>query len=381
MSIKLFKKNKLSIVGIMNGTSVDGADFVLCEVLKKGSNISIKYKTFEAIAFPDGLQSRLFAAVKHELKVEALSLLSHELGRFYAENLLKIKKSKKWKFDLVSFHGQTVFHKPPQATTQIGEAAYLAELFSVPVVSNFRINDLAVGGQGAPIASLFHKVAFFDKGASPLAVHNLGGISNLTLINKSGVVERAFDTGPANMLLDLAMQKFSNGKLNFDVDGKFASRGLFNVDLLNKLLADGYISKPPPKSCGREQYGNSCLDQFLSMAKKSKLVLSNEDLMATLVEFVAQSIAMNYSQFCKPLPKKIILCGGGAKNKFLVSRIKYHLGSISIETSAEHGWPVEAIEGGAFALLAAYRIWEIPNNIPKTTGAKKLVCMGSVTIP
>lgn len=377
-SHKLAKKNKLNVVGIMNGTSLDGVDFVLCQIQKRGKNISIKFQKQEHVKFSVSLRALLLGAARHELHVQELGLVHHQLGRFYAESLSAIKKKKKWKFDLIGLHGQTVLHAPPHATLQIGEPSYLSSELAVPVVSNFRVADLAAGGQGAPIASLFHQVAFtVAMKKKNFSLHNLGGISNLTFISKKGTVERAFDTGPANMLLDMAARYFSSEKNEYDHDGEMAKRGIAHQELVDELMGEDFIMRSPPKSCGREEFGENFFKRFLESA--GAVSLSAEDAMATLVEFTAKSIAVNYKLFCKPVPEAVILCGGGAKNSFLVSRIHFHLSHCQVLTTQDFGWPVDAIEGAAFALLAAYRIWEIPNNIPKTTGAKKLVKMGVVT--
>lgn len=376
----------------MNGTSVDGVDLVLTEIHRRGKGADVKFKAHERVEFPHSLKSQLMRAVQRELRVEELSLLHHQLGCFYADSLLNIKKRKKWKFDLIGVHGQTVFHhvqpghsqhqahhdRLQTVTYQIAEPAYLTEMLQIPVVSNFRPSDLVVGGQGAPIASLFHQVAFarsFKNKA--FAVHNLGGISNLTFIAKNGKVQRAFDTGPANMLLDLGAHYFSRGAMGYDHDGQMAKAGIPSHQLVENMLGDTFFSKAPPKSCGREQFGEKFFESFLAMSDE----LSPEDRMATLTELTAKSIAINYLLFCKPTPTAIVVCGGGAHNSHLLSRIKFHMPTVKVMTTKDFGWPPEAIEGGAFALLAAYRVWELPNNIPQTTGARRPVCMGQLTIP
>jgi anhydro-N-acetylmuramic acid kinase len=240
-----------------------------------------------------------------------------------------------------------------------------------PVIADFRVADLALGGQGAPIATLFHQVAF-AKGER-ISVHNLGGISNLSLITSKGV-EKAFDTGPANMLLDLCIQKISKNKKRFDVDGRLAKSGKPNLEIVAKLLGHKYFSKRPPKSCGREEFGQHYFEKFWQMAKS----LSDADKMATLLELTAWSIAYSYKSFVKQMPKRIIFCGGGANNKALLERMQELLPEIKIETTKDYGWPVSSVEGGAFALLAAYRVWNMPSNLPQTTGAKRKASLGKI---
>lgn len=373
---QLSKKKSLKVLGIMNGTSLDGIDFVLIHVSHKSSkkNIQCQFKGMASAAFSKALRDQLKKAVTHNMGVEELSHLHHELGREYVRALKKIKSRKKWSFDCIGIHGQTVFHAAPAATLQIGEASYLSAEFKVPVIADFRTADLAQGGQGAPIASLLHKVAFHHSQKS-VALHNLGGISNLTLIQQKGKVEKAFDTGPANILIDLLVQKLSKGQKGFDKDGQWASQGIPKQEVVSKILKSyKFFSQKPPKSFGREEFGEDFLSEILDHIKKDR----PEDQVATVTELTARSIAEAYTQFIKSQPEVIYLCGGGANNRYLHKRIQYHIPQSQVKTTQDLGWPVESIEGAAFALLAAYKVWDIPSNLPETTGAKKAVCLGKV---
>lgn len=372
----LSRKKELHIVGIMNGTSLDGIDYVYCKVINK-PKVEIRFIQQESLKFPENLRQRLVQAANHRLNVAEVSELHHDLGRLYRDHLKKITQKKKWKMDAIGLHGQVVHHSPPKATWQLGEPSYMSAQFEVPVISDFRTADLAVGGQGAPIASLFHQIVFQrELPKSVLSVHNLGGISNLSLIDKKGDVERAFDTGPANLLMDLLIAKLTKGEKNFDRDGRFASQGLPQQWLVEDLLKnESYFRAKPPKSCGREQFGESFL-QKLDERMKS---LSPADKMATLAELTARSIAQAYHQHCRQLPRAVILCGGGALNPYLKKRIQYHLPKLQVLTTEKFGWPAGSVEGGAFALLAAFRVWEKPANLPKTTGARKSVMLGKIT--
>jgi anhydro-N-acetylmuramic acid kinase len=373
---ELSRKKELKIIGIMNGTSLDGVDYVLCKVRKKGKQAEIEFVDQASMNFPADLRALLFRATKHELNVAETSQLHHELGRLYSQQLKQILKKKKWQFHAVGLHGQTVFHEPPNATWQIGEPSYLSAEFKVPVISDFRVADLVHGGQGAPIASLFHQWVFqkyFPK--KTLSLHNLGGISNLTLIDKTSKVIRAFDTGPANMLMDLYISKISRGEKTFDENGRLASAGIPVEKAVEECLeGEKYFSQKPPKSCGREQFG----DDFLAELILKTGAVFPQDKMATLAELTARSISEAYTKLCPKLPEVVILCGGGAKNSYLKKRIQYHLPDVDVLTTEELDWPVNAIEGGAFALLAACRIWGLPSNLPQTTGARKAVSLGKI---
>lgn len=372
----LSRKKELRIVGIMNGTSLDGVDYVYCKVshLKKPK---ISFLDQAHFSFSEKMRSKLIAAANHQMNVADLSDLHHELGRLYETQLKSIISKRKWKIDSVGLHGQTVYHAPPKATLQIGEPSYMSAQLKIPVISDFRAADLAVGGQAAPIASLFHRVVFQAHFPNEtISVHNLGGISNLSYINRKGDVERAFDTGPANMLMDLFISSVTAGKRTYDSGGRFASQGLPLQSLVEKVIDENqFIQNKPPKSCGREQFG----ENYLKDLERRMGTLSSEDKMATLAEITAKSIAHAYEEHCPQVPKAIILCGGGALNSYLRKRIQYHLPRSRVMTTEDFKWPVSSIEGAAFALLAAYRIWDLPGNLPKTTGAKKAVTLGKVT--
>jgi anhydro-N-acetylmuramic acid kinase len=372
----LSRKKELRIVGIMNGTSLDGVDYVLCKV-KNGKKPQISFLGQEHVAFSEDFRKKLAQAANHQMNVAELSDLHHELGKLYQEQLKKIASRKKWKFDVIGLHGQTVYHAPPRATLQIGEPSYLSEQFEVPVISDFRTADLAVGGQAAPIASLFHRVVFqSQRPGQVISLHNLGGISNLSYINKKGDVEKAFDTGPANMLMDLFVSKSSHGEMTFDENGSYAAKGLPMQNVVEEILKENhFLQLAPPKSCGREQFGENFLEWFEARTKGAKA----EDQMATLAELTARSIAQAYQVHCAKVPEVVILCGGGAQNPYLRKRIQYHLPYTEVLTTEDFEWPVSSIEGAAFALLAAFRVWNIPANLPKTTGASKSVTLGKVT--
>ena len=360
----------LKVLGIMSGTSLDGVDFVKIKIKKNG--LKCEYLGMESFTFPSMLKKKLLRAAQNEMNVAELSLLNHELGRFYADCYKQLPKALKI-VDLIGLHGQTVFHQGKVATTQIGEPSYLALTSGKKVVSNFRAADIAAGGEGAPLAPFFHQTLFGDKKKS-VSLHNLGGISNLSLIVK-GQLSLGFDTGPANMLIDEEVRRSTHSSQLYDKEGKLASRGKVQIQMLAEMLNHPYFNMKPPKSCGREQFGK----EFYAKFEKALAKLSLEDRVATLTEFTVQSIAKSYIQFCKPQPHEIIFCGGGAKNKFLVKRIDEELESIKVSTVEDHGWPTQSIEGAAFALLAACCVWKIPANLPKATSAKKKVILGQIT--
>lgn len=366
-------------LGIMSGTSIDSVDCALCAVSKS----VIRLRRHWQVMFPSSLRKRLYAAACGDAKSWELAQLHHDLGRFYVravqaglgEDLPVV----------VGLHGQTVFHRPCRrspATLQLGESAWLVEALRVPVISNFRAADLAAGGQGAPLATLFHRVAFGVPGRV-VCVNNLGGISNVTMINwrtRGAPRILAFDTGPANMLMDTAMRHFTGGRLAYDRDGAWAARGRVNQDLLSRWLRHQFFHAKPPKSTGREMFG----DVFWRGAIREMEArgLSRFDVLATLTEFTAQSIALNYELHLSDIPDRVVLAGGGAANETLVSRIAAGLRTLRCDlelvVSEAVGWPLQAVEPAAFALLAWYRMRHLPGNLPETTGARHAAVLGQV---
>lgn len=362
----------------MSGTSIDGVDYALCEVGARSVNL-LKHWARE---FPKALQRRLHAAAANQCGAHELAQMHHDLGRLFAQQAKQLHA----RAELVGLHGQTVFHNPDRrapATLQLGEPVYLAEALRVPVISNFRAADIAAGGQGAPLATLFHKIVFARRGQH-VCVNNLGGISNVTSLDwKRGKQPRilAFDTGSANVLIDLAMREFTRGAQSCDTDGAWAARGRVDETLLARWLTNPFFKVTPPKSTGRELFGETFWRAEQKRVRAARL--SKFDVIATLTEFTSRSLALNYRLHLHSLPDCVVLCGGGARNSALLSRITAALKQMNpatlVCTSEASGWPTQAIEAAAFALLAYYRWKKLPANIPETTGASRAVLLGQVT--
>lgn len=370
------------VVGVMSGTSLDGVDCVLVDCVDGGVP---RYVRHWSRRFPEALRSRLMAAAAGGGEgAWEVAQLHHDLGRFYARAVVSgLEGERPW---AVGLHGQTVYHRPhpvAPATFQIGEPAYLAEALRVPVVANFRAADLAAGGEGAPLATLFHARVFGRSGAH-VAVQNLGGIGNVTSIDarRRGVpAVRAFDTGPANMLLDLAAARVSGGRARMDRDGRLARRGRVMEALVTQWLRHPFVRRRPPKSTGREEFGAAFLDRCWEAMDAAGSGGRAEDRLATLAEFTVQSIALNYRRHLPGMPTRVVLCGGGAKNRHLLGRLRAILGAkgeVKVGTCVDEGWPVEAIEGGAFGFLAFERLSGRSGNVPATTGAARSVACGQV---
>ncbi|MDB6024648.1 MAG: Anhydro-N-acetylmuramic acid kinase [Verrucomicrobiales bacterium] len=362
----------------MSGTSIDSVDYALCEIDER----QVRLVELWNADFPKWMQNDLHAAARGELPSWEFSQLHHELGRFYAQHAVRGKK----KPTLAGLHGQTVFHNPSKknpATLQLGEPVYLAAKLGATVINNFRVADMALGGQGAPLATIFHQFVFGEKGKH-VCVNNLGGISNVTSLNWSKGAKpsvMAFDTGPANVLIDMAMRHFSSGKKAFDKNGAAAARGKANETLLQGWLRHPYFKQTPPKSTGRELFGEPFFKEIFEKLR----TLGDHDAVATLTEFTARSVALNYKLHLPSAPDRVVLAGGGAANPVLVRAIGRALSeafpkkSVELKTSADLGWPVQAIEPAAFALLAWLRVNGRPGNLPETTGAQRAVLCGQIT--
>lgn len=328
----------MNVVGVMSGTSLDGVDFVLCDV--SAQKINFKERAFKR--FPLGLKNRLETLAEGKMNYRESCKLHYELGEFYYKSLKKIKQDKKWKVDLIGLHGQTVYHFPPQGTIQIGEPTYLTQL-GADVVCDFRSKLLVYKTQGAPLAPVLHE--FLLKKEKSWGFLNLGGMSNLTL-KLSGQALFASDFGPANVFLDRAVKDIFNK--DYDKGGALSLRGLPDVDIVESYVkSHPYFKKKHAKSCGREEFSEK---EYKKLMKKMSR-LSHHDKLSTFCEISLYPI-LQYLKGKKL--SKLVVSGGGAKNNYFIKRLKESL-SCKVITSEEMGWPVEAIEGGAFALLAYKR--------------------------
>jgi anhydro-N-acetylmuramic acid kinase len=304
-----------------------------------------------------------------------ISQLNFELGALYAKAALRAI-ARFGPVELIGCHGQTVYHEGGRHTLQIGEAAVIAERTGVPVVSNFRARDIAAGGQGAPLVPFADYLLFRSPNANRAAL-NIGGIANISIIPPASSTEDliAFDTGPGNMAIDALAREHTRGKWNYDRGGKIAKSGKVNRELLGQLLADPYYTRRPPKSAGREQYG----EEFIARMKGSGLPLN--DLIATATELTASTISLgiafhgSWTRFTD-----VIVSGGGVHNPQIMSRLAQELPEITISTSTDHGISADAKEAIAFAILA-YETWrKTPSNLPSATGARHRVVLGSITL-
>jgi anhydro-N-acetylmuramic acid kinase len=318
-----------------------------------------------------------------------LARLNWRLGEAYGDAVQSAAQG--YVVDLVGCHGQTIYHQGiarPYAgrsiacTWQLGEPALISAAVHAPVVSNFRPADMVAGGQGAPLVPLLDATLFAHPRRARV-LQNLGGIANLTLVPPGGALDRllAFDTGPANMVIDALAQRLF-GK-PYDRAGRFAAAGTPSESVLATLLRDPYYRRQPPKSAGREQYGEAFVQRLLALARR--LRLSPSDILGTATALTSRSIALAWRQFVAPhignVSVDYIVAGGGARNSTLMRMLATDLAPFRcrIQTTDDHGIPSEAKEAVAFALLAWHTWHRLPGNVPAATGATRPAILGSIT--
>lgn len=352
----------------MSGTSLDGVDAVLLEI--DGPKCQVKQTHFSP--FPAELRQALLD-LHHpsDNELEHSSLIANSLSTIYASTILTLLEKAEIKntdIAAVGCHGQTIRHRPEMGfTLQIFNPALLAELVGITVVADFRSRDIAAGGQGAPLVPAFHQ-AVFQHSTLNRAVINIGGIANLTYLPRNNQV-LGFDSGPGNMLMDAWIEKIRGEP--FDKNGEWAATGNLIYPLLNTLLAEPYFSQKPPKSTGRDLFSLRWLMPQLSAD------YDPADVQRTLLELTAQSIAMAVKSHCVAIDE-IYLCGGGAYNLTLTTRLHDLLQPVRIEPSDALGIAVNSVEGAAFAWLAQQTLKNKPGNLPAVTGAKGPRILGAI---
>jgi anhydro-N-acetylmuramic acid kinase len=378
------------VAGIMSGTSADGIDVALCRISPGRIHPRIELVRHRAFPYPARLRKAVLRSMDAASTSAAeLARLNWRLGEAYAEAAQSAAQG--YALDLVGCHGQTIYHQgiaKPYAgrsfacTWQLGEPALIAATVHAPVVSNFRPADMVAGGQGAPLVPLLDATLFAHPSRARV-LQNLGGIANLTLVPPHSALDQvlAFDTGPANMVIDALAERLF-GK-PYDRDGRLAAAGTPSQPMLTALLRDPYYRRRPPKSAGREQYGADFVKRFLALAKRHRL--SPKDVLATATALTSRSIALAFKNFVAPRigdkPVDYIVAGGGARNATLMSMLAADLAPFRcrVQTTDEHGIPSEAKEAVAFALLAWHTWHRLPGNVPAATGAANPAILGTVT--
>jgi anhydro-N-acetylmuramic acid kinase len=389
----------LIVAGVMSGTSADGVDVAVCRIAParvKGGTPVVKLLGHVGVEFPKAVRAAVLSAMDAQaIPIADLARLNWRLGEVYADAVAKAQENVGVKVGLVGCHGQTVYHqgvadqylgKALRATWQMGEAAVIAARLRVPVVSDFRPADLAVGGQGAPLVPMLDYCMFRSAKMSRV-LQNLGGIANVTAIPAGARADRlmAFDTGPGNMVIDGCMRRLY--ERDFDRGGVVARTGTVLREVVEGILTEKYFSSPPPKSCGREQFGEAFVSRFIALCRKAGG--RDEDVVATATALTAASVVDAYKRFvsgyvAQAAPSsgvEFVVAGGGAKNATLIQMLEAALEpqGVTVRLMEELGVPAQAKEAVAFALLAWLSWWGLPGNIPAATGAQRPVVLGKIS--
>ncbi len=382
------------VVGLMSGTSLDGVDVVLARLSGTGREMDIELLDFISHPYPEPLRALLLKnSEPASSSVLEISQLNVRLAHVYADivQLLLQKTGRPIDtIDAVGCHGQTIYHVPEaedcagvptRSTLQIGDPSTLANLLAIPVVGDFRLADMALGGQGAPLVPYFDFV-YFSSPDESRALLNLGGIGNLSVLPAGADPEEvvAFDTGPANMVIDALMQHF--WEKPFDAGGDTAASGEVQPGLLELLLEDDFYRKPPPKSTGREYFNREYVMRMLALAEQQGIRRA-EDVLATAAALTIETVARAYLNFIAPRTqvKRIIVSGGGVHNRVIMDGLCNRLKPVQVESVKTFGLDPDAKEALCFAVLAHETFNGMPSNVPRATGASRPTILGKICLP
>jgi anhydro-N-acetylmuramic acid kinase len=420
------------VVGLISGTSMDGIDAALVRISGPATQPRIELLAFETLAYSASVRQKVLRVATGEpVTAGGISQLNFLLGELFADAALSVchkAKVSPSRLAAIGSHGQTIFHqgKPTReggrkiaSTLQIAEPSVIAERTGAPVVADFRTADMAAGGQGAPLVPMVDYLLLGDKRLGTVAL-NIGGIANFTVIPAAAKPEQVFgfDTGPGNMIIDGLVRHFTKGRKAYDAGGRWAANGVVIEPLLDELLHLPFFAQKPPKSAGREQFGQPFVQQFFlgqqeTATSSFKGPLTRpapadenasggppspkgrglginpgscarpEDLLRTATELTVRTIANALKRFVPGRIKihRLILSGGGAHNRLLVTRLGELLPNIRIHQSSEFGLNVDAKEAIAFAILADRTMHGLAGNLPSVTGARRAVALGKISRP
>ena len=380
------------VLGLMSGTSADGIDVALARISSAPPNLQAKLLGHAAFSHPAKLRAEILRIAEGKTVSSAeLSQLNFRLGQAFAEAALAACKKFRVaprKIALIGSHGQTIFHQghplaflgqPTASTLQIGDASVIAARTGITTIGDFRPADIALGGQGAPLVPYADYLLFRSAKIGRVAL-NIGGIANLTVIPAAAKPSQvvAFDTGPGNMLIDALVSHFTRGRQRFDRDARLARAGRAIPAVLNELMRDPYLREVPPKSTGREYYGEAYVKRILALGRRHRA--ASNDLIRCVTLFTPLSIADALQRFVLPRTKisQLIVSGGGAHNPLILAQLAALLPGIELLTTAALGVPEAAKEAYAFALLAYETFHRRPSNLPSATGARGPAILGKV---
>jgi anhydro-N-acetylmuramic acid kinase len=381
------------VLGLMSGTSADGIDVALARISGAPPNLSAKLLGHTSVKFPPALRKEILCvAEQHSITAGALSQLNFRLGELFASAAIAACRHFRVplsKIALIGSHGQTIFHQgkpvnflglPTASTLQIGEPAIIAARTGITTVGDFRSADIALGGQGAPLVPYVDYLLYRHPKLGRVSL-NLGGIANITVLLRAAKPQQvfAFDTGPANMLIDALVSHFTRGRLRFDNNARLAMQGRSLPALLDDLLRDPYLKLAPPKSTGREYYGHAYLKKLLALGRRHRA--KPNDLIRAATIFTALSVVDALNRFVLPKTKihQLIVSGGGAHNPLILAQLSAALPGIEVLPPVHLGIPEDAKEAFAFALLAYETFHQRPVNLPSATGARGPAILGKIS--
>lgn len=386
--LRLLKKNKKTVIGLLSGTSVDAIDAVLLEITGSGLNTKIKVIDFTELAIPQQVRLAIFKnSDRKTARIDEITRLNVIIGALFSDAVLKLLSRNRMQtssVDLIGSHGQTIHHLPlksdflgfrAKSTLQIGDPAIIANLTGITTVGDFRIADCAVDGDGAPLVPYLDHILFTHKSKNR-ALLNIGGIANITVLKKNARKQDvfAFDTGPGNMIIDGLMYHLFKKK--YDKNSLIAKKGMLNTELFNYLLNDSAYKAEPPKSTGREHYGMEFQKKLLKKFRK----LNKFDIIRTVTEFTAYSIWYNYRNFIQSECRidELIVSGGGAHNPLLMYMLKNYFTEAEVSKLNVKGITTQNKEAILFAVLANECLAGNPANMNRVTGSTRDVILGKI---
>ncbi len=363
----------MRVAGLISGTSVDGIDVAIVDI----HNRAIRTVAHGSIRYPAALRTYILSASNATTHTSEISRLNFAIGERFAGALLQICRRNRIapeSIELIGSHGQTIYHEHRKNTLQIGEGAVIAERTGITTISDFRTADIAAGGAGAPLVPFLDYRVFRHPRRGRIAL-NLGGIANVTIIPPGAAPQEvvAFDTGPANMVIDALVQRLTGGRQLYDCSGVIAGSGRIDRALLSKLLCDPYFREKPPKSAGREQYGAAFVDSLIGTG------LPVPDLISTATAFTASAVALAVERYATAGAWDLIASGGGVHNDTLMSQLTSLLPQVTVALTSDFGIDVDAKEAIAFALIAYETYHRRPGNVPSATGARNTAVLGKMS--
>lgn len=385
------------VVGLMSGTSVDGIDAALVEIGGTDEAPEVRLLAFEDRPWPEKVRQQIFPLFRPETAtVDKIGYMNFLMGEIYAQSVASVVEKAGLTLadiDLIGSHGQTIWHAPEVCdkdgfpvifTVQIGEGSVIAARTGVPTVSDFRVADMAVGGQGAPLVP-FSEYLLYRRPGETILLQNIGGIGNMTVLpgDEGPEAVYAFDTGPGNMIIDAVVNTLTGGEKTYDAGGAMAAEGKVDGELLAMLQQDPYYALPLPKTTGRELFGVQYVEKILDYRRDHGL--SDADLLATVTDLTAWSIVDAYARYV--LPKRqateLVVGGGGSYNATLLGFLRERFApyGVKVRTQEDLGWSSDAKEAVAFAIMADCCVREKPNVLPSVTGARAAAIMGKISLP